>query len=256
MRASSAMTSDSTIAPNDDANPVRPDPHVSLDDANSAARNASGSLSYVAPTRAGVGADLPAPLPPAGGTRLPNATVTSPRAGRETRAIPRGAPRASPYYYAFDGDALRRAGSARVCESPAPMPPEGGVLLARGVATAPREIPLREYYFEDDGGAWVTVTFPLRGVGAAVKRGDARVSVAFGAHGSRSVDVDVEGRDFGNDPGEHHAIVKRVFRCRKTHGQIVPRECRHDVRANKVIVRLFKDPDGGAGGYRAWPRVM
>ena len=252
MRASSAMTSDSTIAPNDDAKPVRPDPHVSLDDATSEAKNASRSLSYVAPTRAGVGADLPAPLPPAGGTRLPNATATSPRAGRETRAIPRGAPRASPYYYAFDGDARRRAGSARGGESPAPMPPEGGVLLARGIATAPREMPLREYYFEDDGGAWVKVTFPLRGVGAAVKRGDARVSVAFG---SRSVDVDVEGLDFGNHPGEDHAIVKRVFRCRKTHGQIVPRECRHDVRANKVIVRLFKDPDG-AGGYRPWPRVM
>ena len=109
------------------------------------------------------GGDLPAPPPPDGGTRMPNATdaaAAAPRPRPDESADPQrqqqkgSAPAPSvgqqkknaldaPYYFAH-----KRA--AGVTDAPAPMPPDGGVLLASGVAVTvvEREEVLKKYYFE------------------------------------------------------------------------------------------------------------
>jgi hypothetical protein len=264
-------------------------------------RKPRGSSYYNAHEKDNTVTDLQAPLPPAGGTRLPTRTAmdtTSSTVGDEAKA-PKSPPQShpplkhqkqSPYYYS----------KPKVTpEAPAPMPPEGGTLLARGaVVDEDREEPLRKYYFEDDS-AWVKVTFPLDGVGkktktqqpqstggedqpqsasedsnnsisfgggggggkpAAAQSPDPVVNVLFGEKGRRSFEVII--RNYRTPAGKAAAaragapappVLK--FQCNKAYGDVILSKCEWKVHANKVVVRLFKDPTG-VHKSRAWPKIM
>ena len=292
-------------------------------------RKPLGSSYYYAHARRNGNDDLPAPLPPEGGTRLAaSSSIVDDDDDYRGEAEARVSSNHRLAYPPPNNPAKLRQNKQRSSqndhckysyyysrpkvvadEAPAPMPPEGGTLLARGAPvtaaiTDEREIPLRKYYFEDDG-AWVKVTFPLQGIGsktttsttetkeevpveapalssssnaAAKAEAAATVTVVFGTHGKRSFEVTVRGyrpppltlpsvavehKDEGSSNMEEKkkknttSVMNQVlkFSCRKTHGDIVTSKCDWSLRRDKVVVRLFKDPDG-VNKHRPWPKIM
>jgi hypothetical protein len=140
-----------------------------------------------------------------------------------------------------------------------------------------REISLRDYYFEDDGQR-VEVTFPLPGIGDALARriaprerrgegvGDdepsgATAAVAFGARGGGSFEVTIRGyrassertTEASSRADSPPSLLR--FACRKTYGVVVPDACDWRARKDKLVVRLFKDPED-ARGRKPWPRIF
>lgn len=262
-------------------------------------RRSRGSSYYYAHEQQNTGRDIPAPSPPEGGTRLPTTTTTTSLTKKSTADVdearaphqqPQKQLKQSPYYYSEP--------KVVSTEAPAPMPPEGGTLLARGapMIDEEREEPLQKYYFEDDG-AWVKVTFPLEGIGRLMrkekeKNGDHQqrgqdengsgaeaaadaptpvVTVVFGEKSKRSFEVTVrnyrspppaaeaatdaatEGRQYKKSSSSNPPVLK--FRCHKAHGDVILSKCDWKVRADKIVVRLFKDPSG-VNKYRPWRKVM
>ena len=243
---------------------------------------AGGSSYYYAHERRTTD-DIAAPLPPTCGTKIDPSPIGS-RVDESERA---SLAKKSDYYYAHG------VSDAAATEPRAPMPPDGGTLLAvsrrAGHVSAPAPEPLREYYFEDaDRSDYVTVTFPLRRVGATHGRGAAareraaadalvlatpgRISsedtdvrgdgvyVTFGKRNSRSFEVEVIGHvDEEHDPDnpyEPEPVGRHLrFRCERTFDEFIAERCEWKVLKNAIKVRLCKNPDG-PNKYRAWKRVI
>jgi len=189
-------------------------------------------------------ADLPAPMPPPNGTKIrpPAAPAAPPRASPPPKSA------SSAYYYAHEP---RRPPRDAARETPAPLPPAGGTLLKREVRDEAPEIPLRGYYFEDNGAAFLTITFKLPGVGAAATatRPRADVRVTFGKKSARGFEIVVTGyyppgETIADDELRTKTPAVRRFNCVRTFGAVIWDLSSWRTTRDKIILKLRKDAVG------------
>lgn len=97
------------------------------------------------------------------------------------------------------------------------------------------------------------------------------VAVVFGEKSKRSFEVTVRNyrappppareatnaatKGSQNKKSSSSAPPVLKFRCHKAHGDVILSKCDWKVRADKIVVRLCKDPSG-VNKYRPWPKVM